>query len=545
MSPLRFGTLSFAVILACVATTAWAENEGLDDLDQATDLQLKVQSAQDLEKVVELSESALKKGLDAENTKFAQQLIVSSLWQRASQLSQAIFDQPRPHPQWRQVRELILADLNKLLALDKSFVEAHVMLGKLHALPGGNRERALEAMDDALKLYQEAKDKKEVVATLLLRARMRENADERLADIQEAVKADPTSVEALQLRAAVHIERGEMEKALADFQELLQQDPNNVAVHQALANTYAGMKKYDEAIEHLNKAIELAPDVTLNFTLRAEIYEAQEKYDQALADLDHALKLQPNDPLALLARSQLYYMRENLPAARADVKRLLQMNPGFVRGILLRSMIAAAEGNFTEATKDLQDILKADPGNVELRLQLAAFYVADQRPRKAIELLTQVIEQDKDNWRALRARGDALLSVGKHAEAVADYNAGLAIEAEDDGILNNLAWVLATSPMDDVRNGTRSIELATKACEVTEYKKPHILSTLAAAYAESGNFEKAIEWSNKAVELGEEELKDQIEQLKDELQHYKDGKPFRELQNVEEKPDPPARVLET
>jgi tetratricopeptide (TPR) repeat protein len=208
-------------------------------------------------------------------------------------------------------------------------------------------------------------------------------------------------------------------------------------------------------------------------------------------------------------------------------------------------MIAAAEGNFTEATKDLQDILKADPGNVELRLQLAAFYVADQRPRKAIELLTQVIEQDKDNARARQLRGDALLSVGKHAEAVEDYNAGLAIEPEDDGILNNLAWVLATSPMDDVRNGQRSIELATKACEVTEFKKPHILSTLAAAYAESGNFEKAIEWSTKAVELGEQELKDQIEQLKSELQHYKEGKPFREMQNVEEKPDPPARVLET
>ena len=47
------------------------------------------------------------------------------------------------------------------------------------------------------------------------------------------------------------------------------------------------------------------------------------------------------------------------------------------------------------------------------------------------------------------------------------------------------------------------------------------------------------------MELGEEDLKDQIEQLKDELKHYQEGKPFRELQNVEEKPDPPARVLET
>ncbi len=104
---------------------------------------------------------------------------------------------------------------------------------------------------------------------------------------------------------------------------------------------------------------------------------------------------------------------------------------------------------------------------------------------------------------------------------------------------------MANSPKDEVRDGKRSVELANKACDVTEFKKPHILSTLAAAYAETGDFENAIKWSSKAVELGEEDLKDQIEQLKDELKHYQEGKPFRELQNIEEKPDPPARVLET
>ena len=156
-----------------------------------------------------------------------------------------------------------------------------------------------------------------------------------------------------------------------------------------------------------------------------------------------------------------------------------------------------------------------------------------------------MLGDDEENWRAMRARGDALLSIGRHADAVEDYNKALELAPDDDGVLNNLAWVLATSPKDEVRDGKRSIELANKACDVTQYKKPHILSTLAAAYAEMGDFENAIKWSNKAVELGEEDLKDQIEQLKNELKHYQEGKPFRELQNVEEKPDPPVRVLET
>ncbi len=53
-----------------------------------------------------------------------------------------------------------------------------------------------------------------------------------------------------------------------------------------------------------------------------------------------------------------------------------------------------------------------------------------------------------------------------------------------------------------------------KSCELTDYKAAHILSTLAAAYAETGDFEKAREWSGKAVELGTAENNEQLDQLK-------------------------------
>jgi tetratricopeptide (TPR) repeat protein len=136
---------------------------------------------------------------------------------------------------------------------------------------------------------------------------------------------------------------------------------------------------------------------------------------------------------------------------------------------------------------------------------------------------------------ALRARGDAYLSTSKQAEAIADFEAALKIHQESDGLYNNLAWVLATSPDDKLRDGKRAIELATKACELTEYKEAHILSTLASGYAETGDWENAIKWSTKAVELGDET---EIEQLKQELKSYEEKKPWRELQNVKEKPEP-------
>ena len=73
---------------------------------------------------------------------------------------------------------------------------------------------------------------------------------------------------------------------------------------------------------------------------------------------------------------------------------------------------------------------------------------------------------------------------------------------------------------------------------MTEYKLPHILSTLAAAYAETGDFDNAVKWSSKAVEIGD---KEHDEALKKELESYKAKKPWRELLTEGDSPEKPAK----
>src|SRR5262249_2236978 len=126
------------------------------------------------------------------------------------------------------------------------------------------------------------------------------------------------------------------------------------------------------------------------------------------------------------------------------------------------------------------------------------------------------------------------LNIGKHAEAVADYNAAIKLKPDDSGVLNNLAWVLATSPDDNVRDGKRSIELSTQAAKLDDYKQGHILSTLAAGYAETGDFETARKWSQKAVDIGSDNSETNA-QLKKELGSYESSKPWREREVIEEK----------
>ena len=190
-----------------------------------------------------------------------------------------------------------------------------------------------------------------------------------------------------------------------------------------------------------------------------------------------------------------------------------------------------------DAIADMESVLEKDPTNVAFRLQLASYYIQDKRPTKAIDIFTKILEEDESHAVARQARADSFLSLGKHAEAIADFEIVLKAKPEDDGVLNNFAWVLATSPDDKLRDGKRAVTLGTKACEATEYKKAHILSTLAAAYAETGDFESAKKWSKTAVELGGKD--DEVdEQLKNELESYEQKKAWREKQEVKEKEDP-------
>jgi tetratricopeptide (TPR) repeat protein len=172
------------------------------------------------------------------------------------------------------------------------------------------------------------------------------------------------------------------------------------------------------------------------------------------------------------------------------------------------------------------------PENPTFKLQLAALLNASKQPRKAIEMYDQLLRVDPENAAALRGRGDAYLSLGEHKNALKDYNEALSFEPEDDGILNNLAWVLATSPADDVRDGKRALELATKACEATNFSQPHILSTLASAYAEVGDFENAIKYCKDG--LAKSDDPEQQESMNKELKSYEEKKPWREQENVEE-----------
>jgi predicted Zn-dependent protease len=128
---------------------------------------------------------------------------------------------------------------------------------------------------------------------------------------------------------------------------------------------------------------------------------------------------------------------------------------------------------------------------------------------------------------AYATRGELYSAIGAHQAAVEDLDRALASGSRDAEVYNTLAWILATSTQDALRNAPRAKELALTACELTRYQEPNFVDTLAAAHAEAGEFAEAIRLQQKALDSPEFD-KRYGKEARDRLALYAAGRPYRE-----------------
>jgi tetratricopeptide (TPR) repeat protein len=125
--------------------------------------------------------------------------------------------------------------------------------------------------------------------------------------------------------------------------------------------------------------------------------------------------------------------------------------------------------------------------------------------------------------------GNALVQKGLLREASAHYEVALQSEPDSPVALNNLAWLLSAAPDDSLRNGARAVELARNLNRVSKQNNPFFIRTLAAAYAEAGQFDAAVETAQSASELANAQGQhDLAVQIQDETNLYRQHLPFRD-----------------
>ncbi len=501
-----------------------------DLLQQIITARLTAERLADLAEVITLCEQAIEELPDPADVKFAKYILAATLFQRAEFATKAIFGgaKGQVNRNWPSFRKLALADLEKAVQQVPEHPEALLLIARLNALPGGDANRAREAVKKGLAIPEADSD---IRADLLtLQVGFEEDLEKKIRLLDESIELAPARQKFYQARALLKNENGQPEAAIDDLRKVIELAPDDPTAYEDLGRLLAQLKRYEEALEVLDRAEPLAGGSILSKVVRSRIFANQEKDEAALQQLNEAQKMQPGNPFVLLLRAGMLDEMEKPEEALKDVDQVLKLRPDNEQAIRYRVALLAKLKRINEAIDELTRLLEKKPNQPTLQLQLALLYTLDKKPQKAIDLYSQILEKDPKNGEALRGRANSYLGMGKHVEAVADFRRAYELDPDDPNMLNNYAWVLATSPEESIRDGQRAIELAMHACEITDYKEAHILSTLAAAYAESGDFENAMKWSQKAIDMGKEQNRQDIaDALGKELENYQAKKPWREL----------------
>jgi tetratricopeptide (TPR) repeat protein len=506
--------------------------DGTADFEKATALKLNARRPIDFDQVVQLCESALQKGLDPATADFCRRMMLDSLLEYARGSSARILA-PNRDSRWRYLRGETLKRLVKAVEIAPDSAESWMLIAKLNVLENGDREQGLAAVAKLIDLS--ASNKAQLAEALLVRAGFAENEEQRLEDLNQAVEVDPKNVEARRARAMYFLLNDSGEKAVADFEALLEMDPQDVNNRLMLAEVLIGSEQLDRALELLAGVEAPAGDFRAKL-LMAQVHFTKKDFEKSLEFAQQVVDVAADNVAAINIEILSLLQLERNEEALASAEKLVSRAPGMPQAYWLRSIAYSALEKYEEAIKDVRILVDNVPENLLFKLQLGNLYNATDRPRAALKVFGEIHEEDPEFDGLYRSRGDAYLSTGQHAEAIADYEQELAKNPEDSGTLNNLAWVLATSPKDEVRNGAKALELGLKAAELTKYEQAHILSTLASGYAETGDFEKAREWIAKAVAIAEAEQAKNLENLKKEAAAYEKNEPWRELEIKEEVP---------
>jgi tetratricopeptide (TPR) repeat protein len=183
-------------------------------------------------------------------------------------------------------------------------------------------------------------------------------------------------------------------------------------------------------------------------------------------------------------------------------------------------------GKTEEALKDYAEAIRLKPEAGSWYGNRALIYLETKKYDEAIADLTTSIDLYPDSEISYRNRAMAYSKKKEFAKAAEDYAKVVELNPNSAIGNNGLAWLLATAPDDKVRDGKRALEYAKKACELTEYKNGGLIDTLAAVYAELGEFDKAVEWQEKAIKAGDLPVKD-VDAAKKRLELFKAKKPYR------------------
>lgn len=283
---------------------------------------------------------------------------------------------------------------------------------------------------------------------------------------------------------------------------------------------------------------EVNPDAETTAQLRALGYLSSGSRAR-IEDESDALELFGQDPALLVsaveahAHANSHIVEGRYAAAAEAYAELLDQFPDSPSIVIGLSLAYIQLDRLEEAEQLLRRAIELDPGHTGLYVDLARllrFEQTDEADAEAEALLESSLEISPCVASVANELVDLLGNRKRYRDQIELLAAGRERCPNSIDHLNGYAWALATLPVAELRDGQRAVELARTVDAATSHTNPSALNTLAAAYAENGEFAKAIEFQHRAIGLlSSDELRSEFgETFRAQLAVLESGRPIRE-----------------
>jgi tetratricopeptide (TPR) repeat protein len=398
--------------------------------------------------------------------------------------------------------------------------------------------------EEALKSYQQARQlRPDYVAVPVHSGNiyLRQNRlPEAAASFKEALAINAQCAAAQYGLGQVALSGRNYAEAVKYLEQALMQVPEANRIHYALAMAYRGLGNLEKAQSHLQRQGQVGvrvPDPlvdALQGLLRGErvhllrgrlafdagsFSEAAEEFRKAVAAKADSLPARVNLGSAL---AQLGNSKE----AIEQFQEALKINPENTAAHYNLGFLLAKHSQYDQAIFHLNSLLELSPKDAQGYYLLGQTLLKVQRLDAALAAFSRVVELNSDNEDALLEQVKLLLKKREYKKALQGLEKGHALFPHKGRTASTLAYLLATSPQYDLRDGNKALQLAKLVYQATGSVNHGAIVAL--ALAELGRCGEASEWQRKMIAEAEREGNtDMVIKLKIDLQRYEKAQPCR------------------
>ncbi len=308
------------------------------------------------------------------------------------------------------------------------------------------------------------------------------------------------------------------------------------AVWQVRAEELVAVGRSDLAIRLLERRAATVPDDFASRIQLGQLYLGAGRVAEAAQLVRNLLDAAQNRTVDasivahahLLLGLTLLHQRQ-LDASRAEFETALRFDPTLHDARVNLGVSDLLAGRLPEAERQFRAVVAELPEHDSANYHLGLIWSAQGREAEAERAFERTVKENPKHFDALQQLAERRRKTRRSKEALEYYSRGIALRPDWLDGLNWSAWIMATSSDAALRDGRRALEFAERVCRASAYGNAAALDTLAAAHAECGQFEQAVQFAQKALAVTPPDQQATLgEQIRQRLELYRRGEPYRE-----------------